>query len=212
MFKEVIPEKAWKILEIISPIVVKENFYLAGGTGLALQIGHRISEDFDFFREKSFNPDMLSSLIKNVFNQIEITMIEKDTLLLNIEGIKFSFFRYDIPLLFKPVNIENILVADWQDITAEKFKTIAQRGSKKDFYDLYCVFYFKKLTIKEAVDIFKKRFFHTGLNFYHVLRSLIYFEDAEKEPEPKLLSNCSWEDVKSFFITHLKDFEKCLLE
>jgi hypothetical protein len=101
-------------------------------------------------------------------------------------------------------------VADWRDILAEKFKTISQRGSKKDFYDVFAVIRSKRLTSEEAVSIFKKRFGQTDLNIYHVLRSLTYFEDADGEPDPNMLKGYtfSWEEVKSFFVKNIKEFER----
>lgn len=111
------------------------------------------------------------------------------------------------------MNFEGINVADWRDIVAEKFKTIAQRGSKKDFYDLFEVFYLGKITIKKAVKIFKKRFQNTGINFYHVLKSLTYFEDAEVEPDPVYIKDTMplWETVKEFFIHNIQEFYKEML-
>ena len=101
-------------------------------------------------------------------------------------------------------------MADWRDIVAEKFKTIAQRGSKKDFFDIFAAIKPNRLTIEEAVSIFKKRFGHTDLNIYHVLRSLVYFEDADDEPNQSIVKDhaFSWEEVKSLFVGNIKEFEK----
>jgi len=108
---------------------------------------------------------------------------------------------------------EGIEVADWRDIIAEKFKTIAQRGSKKDFYDLFEVFYSERLSIKEAVEIFKKRFQETGLNLYHVLKSLVYFEDADLEPDPIYIKKPTpqWNRIKEFFVQNIQEFSKEML-
>ncbi len=120
------------------------------------------------------------------------------------------FFYYDIPLIYEQIIFEDLPVADWRDIIAEKFKTVSQMGSKKDFYDIFSVIRMKKLTIEQSITTFKKRFENTGLNFYHVLRSLTYFEDADEDPTPNMLEkyNFPWEEVKSFFIMNIKEFEK----
>ncbi|MBI5968592.1 MAG: nucleotidyl transferase AbiEii/AbiGii toxin family protein [Deltaproteobacteria bacterium] len=95
---------------------------------------------------------------------------------------------------------------------AEKFKTLAQRASRKDFYDLYSIIHLRKISVKEAIDIIKRRFESTGLNFYHILRSLTYFEDAEKEPAPRLIQEgYSWEEVKAFFVQNIRDFERWII-
>lgn len=210
MFESALPENVKTILKKIFPILNEEKFYLAGGSGLALQIGHRISEDLDFFKHSSFNTDSLFSLLKQVSASSALILEEKDTLWTILDGVPCSFFSYVVPLLFDVIIVGGIKVADWRDILAEKFKAVSQRGSKKDFYDIFVVIRSKMLTIEEAVSIFKKRFGYTDLNIYHVLRSLTYFEDADGEPDPSKLKGYifPWEEVKSFFVKNIKEFEK----
>jgi len=210
MFEDAVPEKLKAILKKITPVVRAERFYLAGGTGLALQTGHRVSEDLDFFRDVSFDPNFLLFSLKSKTDSSAEVIIETHTLLVILEGARCSFFFYEVPLIYEPVVFEGLSVADWRDIVAEKFKTISQRGSKKDFYDILAVMRSKMLTIEETVSIFKKRFGQTGLNTYHVLRSLTYFEDADGEPDPSMLKRYTftWEEVKSFFVKNIKEFER----
>jgi hypothetical protein len=210
MFKDTLPERVKAVLKKITPVVRAERFYLAGGTGLAVQIGHRVSEDLDFFGEGPFDPNSLLLTLKAETDSSEEIMIETRTLLVILGGVRCSFFFYEVPLIYKPVLFKRLHVADWRDIVAEKFKTVSQRGSKRDFYDIFAVIRSKRLTIEEAVSIFKKRFGQTGLNSYHVLRSMTYFEDADGEPDPNMLKDYAfgWEEVKSFFVKNIKKFEK----
>ncbi len=102
-------------------------------------------------------------------------------------------------------------MADFRDITAQKFKTLSQRGAKKDFYDIYAAIHLQQISIREIIDMLKRGFESTGLNFYHLLRSLTFFEDAENEPEPRLIDRkYSWEEVKAFFMENIHEFEKCM--
>jgi len=97
---------------------------------------------------------------------------------------------------------------------AEKLKAISPRGSKKDFYDLYATIVLKS-KIEQAWSFFMKRFKNTGINLYHVLKSIVYFEEADKEPDPILLEKgekWEWESVKRFFELHLKNFEAVLIK
>ncbi|HSB07522.1 MAG TPA: nucleotidyl transferase AbiEii/AbiGii toxin family protein [Thermodesulfobacteriota bacterium] len=210
MFKDALPEKLEGVLRKITPVVRTERFYLAGGTGLALQIGHRVSEDLDFFRDTSFDPNSLLLTLKSKTDSSEDVVIESHTLLVSLEGARCSFFFYEVPLIYELVEFEGLNVADWRDILSEKFKTISQRGSRKDFYDIFAVIRSKTLTIEEAVSFFEKRFGQTNLNTYHVLRSLTYFEDAEEEPDPVLSAGHAfqWEEVKSFYVKNIREFEK----
>ena len=191
-----------------------KGFYLAGGSGLALQIGHRISEDLDFFSSRPFEPSSLLGSLKAKVDRLQEILSEVQTLIADLDGVKCSFFFYEVPLLFDLVPSHDLKVADWRDILAEKFKTVAQRGSKKDFFDIFCVMEIKKISLEEAVSIFKKRFQSSGLNLYHVLRSLTYFEDADQEPDPKIMEgrDFSWEEVKSFFLTHQPEMERLFLK
>lgn len=205
MFEKVISPHSIKIIKRIYPFV--KDFYLAGGTALALQFGHRKSFDFDFFTQKKFNVNFLI----NHFKPSKIEHASKYTLNCEINNIRFSFLFYEYPLTQKIIMWNEIKIAHWKDIVAEKIKTVSQRGAKKDFYDLYFAFS-QKISVQEAFEIFNKRFKDSGINKYHVLKSLVYFEDAEKEPDPVVLvKNISWQKVKSFFISNIKNFESILL-
>ncbi len=212
MFENALPEKARDVLEKIAPVIRNEKFYLAGGTGLALQIGHRLSEDMDFFKGAYFNERVLLSELRSIVDSCEEILVEKQTVWTLLNGVRCSFFFYEVPLVFTPIEFEGMEIARWEDILAEKFKTISQRGSKKDFYDVFLVTGAKSLTIEEAVGYLRKRFESTGLNTYHILRSLTYFEDADGEPDPVLAEGYqySWEEVKSFFLQNIKEFERVL--
>jgi len=191
-----------------------KGFYLAGGSGLALQIGHRISEDLDFFTSRPFEASSLLQSLKPKVDRLQEILSEVQTLIADLDGVKCSFFFYDVPLLFDLVSSHDFKVADWRDILAEKFKTVAQRGAKKDFFDIFCVIQIRRLSLEEAVSLFKKRFQSSGLNLYHVLRSLTYFEDADQEPDPKIMEgrDFSWEEVKSFFSSRQPELERLFLQ
>ena len=211
MHEKVLTPNALKLLTEFNDEIKKFDFYLGGGSGLALQLGHRLSEDLDFFSSKEFQPEILIKYLESHYKYEEI-LITKGALNCFINDIKISFFHYDVPLVYPVKKFRKIKIADWRDIMAEKFKTLSQRGSKKDFYDIYFCFKYKNLSIPEGIKIFKTRFSGTGINYYHILKSLVYFEDAEKEPELNLIKKVSWQTVKNFFIENLKEFEKYLLE
>lgn len=137
--------------------------------------------------------------------------MEKETLICIVDGIKISFFYYEIPLLFEKLDFKGIKIADYRDILAEKIKTTSQRGSKKDFYDIYSIF--KKIEISEGIKIFKEKFADKDINYYHVLKNLTYFEDAENEPSVIALNKpYSWNEVKKFFIKNIREFEKEMMK
>jgi hypothetical protein len=182
------------------------SFHLAGGTGLALQIGHRKSFDLDFFTYEDFSPEELSSIIKRHNISSEGEMRSHGTLHCILEGIKSSFIFYDGLLIFPLLEFNALNIADWRDIVAEKLRTVSDRGQKKDFYDLY--FGIQKLGIENIAELSVRKF-GKRVNYFHLLKGITYFEDADKNPEPMLLDKTvTWEEVKNFFTTHVKDFEK----
>lgn len=208
MFEKVLPKKSKALLTKIRPFLQKYQVYLAGGTGLALQLGHRISIDFDFFSANTFDSRQLAENLRISASSWEENLVSDNTLSVRMDKIGVSIFYYNVRLVYPTIRFDDIPVADWRDIIAEKIKVISQRGSKKDFYDLYTVFKSQKFTIEQAVNVFDKRFRNTGINYYHVLKSITYFEDADKDPEPKMFTRTKWPVVKKFFITNIKQFEK----
>lgn len=183
----------------------KYSFYLAGGTGLALQMGHRKSYDFDFFTSKEFSSEELSTFIKQQNILTESESRREMTYYCVLEGVKTSLIFYDCLLLFPLILFNSIEIADWRDIVTEKLRTVGDRGQKKDFYDLYLGV--QSLGIDSIVGFSHKKFGKT-VNYFHLLKGITYFDDAERNPEPFLLDKkISWQEVKSFFIDHVQDFE-----
>ena len=186
------------------------SFYLAGGTGLALQLGHRVSQDLDLFSEESFDTEEIEAIIAPE----KVISVRPQTLHCVKDGIRLSFLFYDVPLCYPMQIWRGLHVAAWQDIVAEKIKTVSQRGSKKDFWDVYSVIALRS-SIDEVGSLFLERFKSTGINLYHVVKSMVYFEDADKEPDPVLLANgkkSDWERIKEFFETNIKELEGALIK
>jgi len=203
MFEEILSSEAINIIESLSPHL--DTFYLAGGTGLALQLGHRRSDDLDFFADLIFNPDSMLSR----FSADKVLFTELGTVHCELRGIRISFLYYDVPLIQPLLLWRGIRIAHYKDIVAEKIKTISQRGAKKDFIDLYAALKLKS-SIKEVCSIFKNRFKESDINYYHIGKSLVFFEDAENEPSPLMLltgEDWKWENIKSFFLKNIDRFE-----
>ncbi len=200
---EILPEEQLKLFEELSVQTFIADFYLAGGTSLALQIGHRRSIDFDFFIPADFNTSaIIDRLIQTGTYQRDNE--EKNTINGSLNGVRISFFgyRYDIIDDFKIYN--KIRLAGLKDIAAMKLEAIAGRGSKKDFIDMF--FLLKQYTIEE-IFAFHALKYGTGLsNQYHLMKSLVYFVDAESEAMPVMVEPLRWNDVKSQIISCARQF------
>lgn len=166
---------------IASFVSWKNEFYLAGGTGLALQIGHRDSVDFDFFSNNPFDPNKLIERLTAIFGHksFTVTQVEKNTLsiLLNSE-IKISFMTYDYPLLNSLIPTEFLNIASIPDIACMKLSTIMQRSALKDYVDLYEVM--KIYSLEQLLTFAKKKY--PMIDSTIILKSLSYLEDIVDEP------------------------------
>ena len=185
-------------------ILKEEDFYLAGGTGLALQLGHRTSADFDFYISSSFDANNILSKINKEISVVKIVQIEKDTLILNCDGIIVSFFTYPYPLLKPLKDLGIIYVASLEDISAMKLIAIIQRGAKRDFIDMY--YLIKRIGLNRIFEFSKKKY--KDFNPYLALQSLVYFEDAEKEKissrKIRLSENVEWKDIKKYITEEVR--------
>lgn len=177
-----------------------EDFYLAGGTGMALRLGHRISLDLDFFSpDCPLNRSDRMSLKKKLeaSGGLEILGEKDGTFHLRLENTAVSLFHYPYKLLKPPSKWKGLKIASVEDIAAMKMSAVAGRGSKKDFIDLFFVCRSHKIS-----DVFKwaGRKFPGHPNFcVQAAKALVYFEDAEKEPEPRMLKPADWDEIKAFF-------------
>jgi len=190
-----------KTLKLIADLDFVKGYYLAGGTACALHLGHRLSYDLDFFSTDSSLPEEIRNfLLKR--GHLEIYQNEVDTFNGSLNGTKLSFFKYPYPLLQPLTNFEGIKVASLPDLACMKLEAIASRGVKRDFIDLY--FILKWVELKQAAVWFEKKYSQQNISFSHVLKSLVYFDDAESDPLPKMLKVVKWEEIKLFFRQEVK--------
>ncbi|MBI4599712.1 nucleotidyl transferase AbiEii/AbiGii toxin family protein [Candidatus Uhrbacteria bacterium] len=178
----------------------KTGMYLAGGTALALQIGHRTSVDFDFYRQRHFAKGTLSKLFYSYMAerwQIEITRDIKDNFdLLAKPDIHLSCFYYEYPLVASPIPMQGVLVASLQDIAAMKLIAIAQRGRHRDFVDIYYLLHI--FSLDEMIRFGLEKY--PMYNHFFFLRGLLYFNDAEEDDDidrVKLFDRAvTWKKIK----------------
>jgi hypothetical protein len=198
MFPAILTEAQQGALGLLSHLSEVRRFYLAGGTALALHLGHRRSRDFDFFGARDFTPQDLLSALRTT-GEVHVLQEARGTLTVRVGDVPTSFFHYDYPLL-RPLHDSpwGLKLADPADIAAMKLWAIAGRGSRKDFVDLYA--YARAVEgLEEVFRRFRQKYQGITVDAYHLLRSLSYFEDAEAEPMPEMLHAAGWDDIKAFF-------------
>jgi len=174
-------------------------WYLAGGTALALQVKQRKSVDLDFFTmEKNFDLDSVLSNFSN--NNDWQTNLERDnTIFGELFGAKVSFIAY--PFFIPKQNFIKygaIKILHSLDIAVMKIIAISQRGKKRDFFDLYwCAKNIEPL--EKLIRRLKDQYPSVAHDYHHILKSLVYFKDAESDPNPELNFSANWKEVKKFF-------------
>ena len=211
MHFEAISDPLWELLKKLDSLQELKNAYLGGGTALALQLGHRKSDDLDFFTSERFD-DL--SFRKN------IPSIDLDTFVIHqtpnhtemmIQSIKVDLITERIPLKFPVVPIhdemENIAMADKKDIGRMKLLSIGSRGSKKDFVDLYCL-------TREAISLESLLLMameeDRGIKYSRLLflKGLIDFEEADQEGSLIMIWNVAWDEVKNSLIGEVRKIAK----
>ena len=206
MYEKVINAKTKRVLESLDKIEIIKNFYLADGTALALQLGHRKSIDLDLFSKKDFSTGELKAILLQI-GKLKVYSEGERTLNANLNGVKISFLGYKYKMLFPLVKYgENLKLASIQDIACMKVDAISNRGSKKDFIDFY--FLLKEYSLKEVLSFFDKKYSDIKYSQLHILKSLIYFQDAEEDPMPLMFESIDWNEVKKELRKRVKEFIK----
>jgi Nucleotidyl transferase AbiEii toxin, Type IV TA system len=172
------------------------EFYLAGGTALALRLGHRVSVDLDLFSQSEFHEGDLILRLRNL-GKLEVFQKAPQSVTGTLDSVKVSFLGYNYPLLNNGDTWEGITVASLEDIACMKLDALASRGTKRDFIDVF--FIAKKIPFPHLIRLFEKKYSGVRFNLLHLKKSLIYFEDAESETMPNMLVPTTWLDVKKFF-------------
>ncbi|MBP9083820.1 MAG: nucleotidyl transferase AbiEii/AbiGii toxin family protein [Bacteroidia bacterium] len=201
-FSAVSPE-ALELLREIQHLPILNDFYLVCGTALALHYGHRISVDLDFFTEKEFDTSILIDTFKEKY-KLEILSQAKNPLTLNIRFVKTDFIRHNYPLLNSVQKIEGVKLLSIEDIAAMKLNSTMNRGSKKDFYDIYELL--NHFDLEELVSFHASKYDFSSQLI--LLKSLIYFEDAEHEPDPVSVKDISWGAVKKKMVETVRGFSE----
>lgn len=200
MHEKVLPKHSLELLNTLAldPSPLLKGWILAGGTGLAFRLGHRISEDLDFFRNDLDDVRRLHEILAP-HGSYETLQEADHTLTVLLHKTKLSFFRVRDPFLFPATAHRFFAVADIRDIALMKLVAISGRGSRKDFVDLYMMLRDRpKLT--EYFEWLPRKYGASRINIYHILKSLTFFTDAEREPMPRMLVPFKWNECKSYFI------------
>jgi Nucleotidyl transferase AbiEii toxin, Type IV TA system len=181
----IIAPETFQLIQELQAIPALNNFFLVGGTSLALQLGHRNSIDIDLFTQTEFHAESILELLNDNYSA-RVTLARKGVLLAVLNGIKTDFIRHNYPLLQPPIQEEGIRFLGMQDIAAMKIHAIIQSGKRlKDFIDIY--FLLEHFSMKQMLSFFTSKY--TYSNELIALKALNYFDDIDPNMDPpKLLT------------------------
>ncbi|SNS23156.1 Nucleotidyl transferase AbiEii toxin, Type IV TA system [Belliella buryatensis] len=174
---------------------------MVGGTALALIFGHRLSIDLDFFSTEPLDHEEILFSIKTI-GKVEVVSKSKfiNSFFINDVKVDFVSLPYkwiDDPILENPVKLASI-----KDIAAMKLAAITNRGSKKDFIDIALLI--KEVGLDNMILYYSEKY-PDGMKMM-VLRSLVYFEDAESQPDPVMLVDYNWSSIKQLILNATKKY------
>jgi hypothetical protein len=202
LYKKTVAEPTLELLKRLLAMPELSQFALVGGTNLALRLGHRISVDIDLFSNETFDLEEIRNAIHEEFPDAIELSVRKQTMLLNIEGVKTDLIRHQYTILQPVEEIGGLRLMSMPDVVAMKLGAISGRGAKKDFWDIYALL--AHYTLPEMLLHFSKKYPNSDPG--QIVRSLVYFEDAEQQADPIDLLQISWETVKMTIQTAVKSY------
>lgn len=196
-----------KSRELFPKLTRLKGFYLVGGIALALQIGHRLSVDFDMFTKEPL-PNRLLQSVKRIFTDSTIVATYRVPGQMNvlIDGIKATFFEYPYPVVDALVEYQGVPIAGIREIACMKGFSIGKRLSYKDYVDWYFMLSKKHVTLDEVIDLAQKKY-GGDFNDRLFLSQLASFEDIRTQKIDFLRDEVDRTTIQNFLEYAVKSYE-----
>jgi predicted nucleotidyltransferase component of viral defense system len=188
-----------------------DHFYLAGGTALSLQIGHRLSVDLDFFSPTEDIPSIRTG-IEKALAPFNATLADSSwgNLVYLARNVRVGFYGYGYSLVAPLIETKEVRLASIEDIALMKLDALLSRSARKDFYDLY--FICRSIPLRQIFDHAQKKYPSVRDFETQTVKRLVYFENAEVEANPTMIQLADWQTVKEYFIKQAKEIEHSWLK
>lgn len=191
-----------EILKAVMNFPSLPQIRLAGGTSLALQLGHRKSIDLDFFGEIALSSEEIKQLLRTI-GRLSVIKESPNINIYTVDSVKIDFVNYSYAWIDEPVYENEIRLASMRDIAAMKINAIEGRGTKKDFIDIY--FLLKHFSLKQILEFYSRKYPENSI--FRALMSLTYFEDAEWQLSPEMCIPVAWEEMKETIQKEVKLYQ-----
>ena len=204
LFWNTVTEGMRLVLVGFSQTKIGASFYLAGGTALSLQLGHRRSVDLDFFSPTEDIPT-IRPVLEEALALFQPTLADSawGNLVYLANAVRVGFYGYGFPLVAPLVETEGLRLASVEDIALMKLDALLSRAARKDFYDLY--FICQKIPLRKLLDLAPKKYANVRDFEVQTVKRLVYFESAEADVDPVFFQPVSWQALKEFFVQQAKE-------
>jgi predicted nucleotidyltransferase component of viral defense system len=188
-----------------------DKFYLAGGTALSLQLGHRNSVDLDLFSPTEDIPSIRADL-EEALAALNPGLADSawGNLVYTVRNVRVGFYGYGYVMVKPIVEESNLRLASIHDIGLMKMDALLSRASRKDFYDLF--FIAQTIPLKDQFTLAPQKYPSVRDFEVQVTKRFVYFESAEHDSDPILIKPVSWQAVKDFFVEQAKEIEQSWLK
>jgi hypothetical protein len=202
--RETVNSELVEIAQKLSSMSELNTFRLVGGTAVALQLGHRISVDIDFFSNEKLSKQNIVQSLAALFPGIQV-FIGTNNIRTSINGVRLELYdQWHTPFKRDPITIEGIRMATLHDIAAFKLEAITERREKKDYIDLY--FIFNKLGEAAVLEDFRN--YNPHISMKSILFALGEVSEASnnKSVMPEMLSKVDWDEIKESMLSAAKTY------
>jgi len=192
--KETVAEPTLELLKTLMNDQLLKDFFLVGGTALALQLGHRISIDLDLFTQLPFDQNFLLSELESKY-KFQLDYESKNTLKGEIKNVKVDFIAHNYPLVKPLIRKEGVRMASPEDIAAMKLNAVSGNGTRlKDFIDI--AYLSPILTLSQMVAAYEGKY--ASRNPLMLLKALEYHNDINfKEIIEMLDGKYQWKNIEN---------------
>ncbi|MBD3280559.1 hypothetical protein GF389_03485 [Candidatus Dojkabacteria bacterium] len=205
-----VPQNTLKLMPIVAKML-PEDSYLAGGTALTLHLNHRKSFDLDLYSPRKFQIEEQVQRFEEGVESFKLTSTSWQTVLGKSGDTEISLFYYKYKLLWDTSEFQDLEIASIEDIAAMKIEAISGRGLKRDYFDIFSICQLGGWDLSKIVNLNQKKYERNGSNMAHILKSLVYFGDAESFSERAEEVEESWREVKRFFEIETRRLVKLFL-
>ncbi|HND47663.1 MAG TPA: nucleotidyl transferase AbiEii/AbiGii toxin family protein [Anaerolineales bacterium] len=190
---------------------LSKEFYLAGGTALALQLGHRLSVDLDFFSATQADIPALMEPLRHTLQEFSPILSDSSwgNLVFLANGVRVGFYGYGYEMVNPLLQAEGMALASVEDIALMKMDALLARASRKDFHDLYAIC--QRIDLRGLLELAPRKYPSVRDFEAQVARHMVAFERAEVESPLPLIEQVEWDTVKEWFRGQAKSIGKSWL-